>query len=48
MPADLITAFAHYLEVEARKLGRVWRIPREEALKLVGDEAALQQAGGPA
>jgi excisionase family DNA binding protein len=35
-------------EIEARKLGRVWRIPREEALKLVGDEAALQQAGGPA
>jgi excisionase family DNA binding protein len=35
-------------EIEARKLGRVWRIPREEVLKLVGDEATLQQAGGPA
>jgi excisionase family DNA binding protein len=35
-------------EIGARKLGRVWRIPHQEALKLVGDEDTLKQAGGAA
>jgi excisionase family DNA binding protein len=35
-------------EIEARKLGRIWRIPRAEALKLVGDVRTLEQMGGQA
>jgi excisionase family DNA binding protein len=31
-------------EIGARKLGRIWRIPHPEGLKLVGDEDTLKQA----
>jgi excisionase family DNA binding protein len=32
-------------EIEARKLGRIWRIPRAEALKPVEDVRTLEQIG---
>jgi excisionase family DNA binding protein len=35
-------------QIKGQKVGRMWRIPRDEAIKLLGSEAALKAIVGAA
>lgn len=35
-------------QIKGQKVGRIWRIPREEAIKLLGSEEALKTIVGAA